>query len=152
MTTQQLTTEMTTSTTELSTSTTEMSTSTTELSTSTTELSTSTTELSTSTTELSTLTTELSTTTLPETTTEEIQVTTEFICPAGFTKYGGHEDCYHSRNDALPPIDWYDARDYCIGLGSHLVTIETDAELGIIQSYLNCEFLSTLSVMTCHHS
>ena len=102
-------------------------------------MTTTTTELTTTTTEMTTTTTEMTTTTT-ELTTEEIEVTTEFICPAGFTKYGGHDDCYHSRDDALPKIDWFDARDYCIGLGSHLVTIETDAELGIIQNYLNCEY------------
>ena len=100
-------------------------------------------EMATTTRELTTTTAELTTTELTSTeltTTEETEVTTEFICPAGFTKYGGHDDCYHTRDEALPEIDWYDARDYCIGLGSHLVTIETDAELGIVQSYLNCKF------------
>ena len=66
------------------------------------------------------------------------RVAPEFVCPAGFTKFGGHDDCYHTR--ALPAIDWYTARDYCTDLGSHLVTVETDAELAIIQDYLNCEF------------
>ena len=103
-------------------------------------MATTTTEMATTTTEMATTTTEMTTTTTEMTTTEEIEVTTEFLCPAGFTKYGGHDDCYHSRDDSLPAIDWFDARDYCIGLGSHLVIIETDAELGIIQNYLNCKF------------